>query len=174
MAAASPEESSLTLRRATVADLDTVCRLVAAAAAAMRRAGIDQWDERYPDREVLEEDIRRQELRLALLDGDPIALCTVNEAADPAYANGRWEYHGASFRILHRFCVDPRHQGKGLGGRLLRRIEAELHAQGVEALRLDVFTENPTAQALYRRAGFRRVGQAVWRKGVFDLMEKRL
>lgn len=161
-------------RSAAAADLDAVCGVVAEVVAALLRAGIDQWDEQYPDRACLDEDIRRGELRLVLLDGVPAALYAVNDRCDPAYAAGRWRAPEVSFRVLHRFCVAPAFQGTGLGGALLRQLEASLRAQGVAAVRLDVFTRNPAAQALYRRAGYRRVGQVRWRKGLFDLMEKLL
>lgn len=162
------------VRSAAAADLDAVCGVVAEVVAALRRAGIDQWDEQYPDRACLDEDIRRGELQLVLHDGVPAALYAVNDRCDPAYAAGRWRAPEVSFRVLHRFCVAPAFQGTGLGGALLRQLEASLRAQGVAAVRLDVFTRNPAAQALYRRAGYRRVGQARWRKGLFDLMEKLL
>ena len=38
----------------------------------------------------------------------------------------------------------------------------------------DVFTENPYAQKLYRKSGYQVRGYADWRKGRFDLMEKKL
>lgn len=170
----SDPQSNLIIRPADPADLDATCRLVAAVVDALRRAGIDQWDEAYPDREQLAADTRRRELRLMPRDGHPIALCALNARCDPAYANGRWEQPEAPFRVLHRLCVDPEYQGLGLAHALLRHIEAEARAAGCETLRLDVFTKNPTAQALYRSAGYRCVGQARWRKGVFDLMEKKL
>lgn len=174
LAASAAAVPRFAVRTAAAADLDAVCGVVAEVVAALRRAGIDQWDERYPDRACLDEDIRRGELRLVLLDGVPAALYAVNGRCDPAYAAGRWHCPGASFRVLHRFCVAPAFQGTGLGSTLLRQIEASLRAQGVTAVRLDVYTRNPAAQALYRRAGYRSVGQVRWRKGLFDLMEKPL
>lgn len=162
------------VRTASENDLDAVCGLVAEVVAALRRNGIDQWDEHYPDRAQFSEDIRLKELRLVLCDGQLAALYTVNGQCDPAYANGTWSTPATPFRVVHRLCVSPARQGSGLGSALIRHIEAELRKQGVGAIRLDVFTQNPAAQALYVRAGYRPVGSADWRKGRFLLMEKRL
>ncbi len=41
-------------------------------------------------------------------------------------------------------------------------------------LALDTFTENPFAQRLYLHNGYESRGYASWRKGKFDLMEKKL
>ena len=43
---------------------------------------------------------------------------------------------------------------------------------GYQSIRLDVFSENPFAQKLYRKNGYVTRGSAEWRKGRFDLMEK--
>ena len=45
---------------------------------------------------------------------------------------------------------------------------------GYNSVRLDTFTQNPFAQKLYRHNGYESRGYADWRKGRFDLMEKKL
>ena len=45
---------------------------------------------------------------------------------------------------------------------------------GYNSVRLDIFTQNPFAQKLYRHNGYESRGYADWRKGRFDLMGKKL
>ena len=80
----------------------------------------------------------------------------------------------ASTYILHRFCVSPDYQNKGIGKEVLAHIETQVHEMGYESMRLDVFSENPYAQKLYRKSGYQVRGYADWRKGRFDLMEKKM
>lgn len=54
----------------------------------------------------------------------------------------------------------------------MKHIEAELRQCNIEAIRLDVFSENPYALKLYQNMGFIKTGHADWRKGRFYLMEK--
>ena len=63
----------LEYRKGTQADLDAIFSVFRDAIAEMDRNGIPQWDERYPDREILAEDISKNELFVGLLGGD-IAL----------------------------------------------------------------------------------------------------
>jgi RimJ/RimL family protein N-acetyltransferase len=51
---------------------------------------------------------------------------------------------------------------------------AERHAAdgGYDAIRLDVFTLNPVATALYERRGYRRAGTVRFRKGEFFCYER--
>jgi hypothetical protein len=57
---------------------------------------------------------------------------------------------------------------------ILLHIEKQIKEMGYQSIRLDVFTENPFAQRLYLHNGYEPRGYANWRKGRFDLMEKRI
>ena len=159
-------------RRGTPGDLDTVCAMIEAAKERMRSQGIDQWDESYPTREDLERDINENTLYIALEDGEPAAVYVINEECEPEYLECRWEYDKAC--VLHRFCVSPGRQNRGVGKQVLEMIEDRLSGMGYGSVRLDVFSENPYALRLYEKNGYVRRGRADWRKGRFWLMEKKL
>lgn len=76
--------------------------------------------------------------------------------------------------MIHRLCVSPDFQNKGIAQTTLVHIELELKSLGIKAIRLDVFCKNPYAMKLYANSGYHRVGIANWRKGKFLLMEKLL
>ncbi|MBR7038861.1 MAG: GNAT family N-acetyltransferase [Oscillospiraceae bacterium] len=164
----------MTYRLANARDLDAVCALVRAAVAEMVRGGIDQWDDIYPSRNDLRSDIERAQLTVGETAGEICVIFTINKECDAQYQGGDWQYRGESWRVLHRLCVDPRHWHQGIAAAALAHIEAVLRAQGVKAIRLDVFDGNAGAVSLYQKNGYRKAGAARWRKGTFSLMEKRL
>ncbi|MBR3516683.1 MAG: GNAT family N-acetyltransferase [Lachnospiraceae bacterium] len=161
-------------RIGTLQDLDAICQLIRDAVEEMERHGIHQWDEVYPARADFEEDIRKNNLYLAYEEDTLAALYVISDECDEAYQNGAWKYEDASAYILHRFCVSPKFQNKGIGKKVLLYIEEQIRDMGYRSIRLDTFTENPFAQRLYRHNGYVQVGYADWRKGRFDLMEKKL
>ncbi|OKK18350.1 molybdopterin-guanine dinucleotide biosynthesis protein MobC [Streptomyces sp. CB00455] len=59
--------------------------------------------------------------------------------------------------VMDGIAVDAGERGRGIGGLLLREIEAVAVEQGCRRIRLDVVAENRRAQALYERHGFRAV-----------------
>ncbi|MFB7469215.1 GNAT family N-acetyltransferase [Streptomyces sp. NPDC056224] len=59
--------------------------------------------------------------------------------------------------VMDGIAVDPAERGRGVGGLLLREIDAVAAEQGCRRIRLDVVAENPRARALYERHGFRAV-----------------
>lgn len=166
-------KEQLTFRKARPEDLAQVFTLFTDAIHTMDKDGIPQWDEVYPDERTLKEDIEHGQMYLAELEERPAAVFVLNLEYDPQYANGVWA-ETDSFLVLHRLCVSPRVQNRGLGKLIVQAAEARAAALGVKALRLDAFKQNPYALRLYERMGYRIVGDVVFRKGPFFLMEKQL
>ena len=164
----------LEFRRAGTDDLDALVALYGAAAQDMREKGIDQWDEYYPDREILTEDAESGDMTLGLLDGELACAYVVNREYEPEYELGAWEHTEGDFCVLHRLCVNPQLQGRGLARQAMARMEKNARDQGFDSVRLDVFSQNLHAQRLYERLGYRRTGEVRFRKGIFYLMEKKL
>lgn len=164
----------LRYRTAVLDDLDEIMRLVSAAICEMKRLQIDQWDAEYPTRADFEEDIRRKTLVIGLSGTEIAVIYALNQDCDEQYANADWAYRGTAYAVLHRLCVLPAMQRQGIARETLMYMEAELRQRGYQALRLDVFSENPYALRLYRKDGFYETGIAEWRKGRFLLMEKLL
>ena len=161
-------------RKGTEADLDAVFSVFRAAIAEMDRNGIPQWDELYPDKEILAEDISKNELFIGTIGGEIACVFVLNSECDEEYEIGEWQYPDASFCVIHRLCVNPKFQNRGVGLETMKYIEAELKKEGFESIRFDAFTLNPYALRLYDKLGYAKVGYVDWRKGRFILMEKKL
>lgn len=161
-------------RRGTIEDLDHICCLIESAIKRMEAQGIHQWDEVYPSREDFVHDIINGILYTVTENNRLIAIYVISTEYDPQYSNGKWECDGETACIIHRLCVAPEVQNRGIGRKLLSHIEDQLRNKGFESVRLDVFSENPFAIRLYEKSGYIRRGHADWRKGRFWLMEKKL
>ena len=152
-------------RKALKSDIEAISSLVAAAIAQMERNGIFQWDEFYPAKEDFLSDIENGWLYTGCENGGLCVVYAVNKECDEQYKNGRWKYPAAEFRVIHRLCVHPKHQNRGIARQTLAQVEE---------IRLDVYSENPFALALYQKNGYEKTGTADWLKGKFFLMEKYL
>lgn len=53
--------------------------------------------------------------------------------------------------------VDPIHQGKGIGKKLIYASEQDMYIRGINKVRLEVSVGNFIAINLYERSGFRRI-----------------
>ena len=168
------QEQALQMRLADERDLDNLCGLYQAAIDGMNQHQIFQWDECYPNRMVLADDIQKKQLNVVLLEKQLAAAYVVNQECDEQYANGQWRFPDSAYAVIHRLCVHPKFQNQGIAAKVMKQMEDMQREHGVEVIRLDAFTKNPFALKLYRKLDYHEVGLAHWRKGAFFLMEKRL
>ena len=140
----------------------------------MERNDIYQWDSIYPTKDDFLSDIKKNSLVVGINDSDICVVFAISKECDEQYQNGKWEHPDSDYRVIHRLCVNPTFQNQGIAKKTLIHIEDELRNEGIEAIRLDVFCNNPFALSLYRNNGYNEVGIAEWRKGRFLLMEKNL
>ncbi len=140
----------------------------------MEKDNIHQWDEIYPDKYILKEDITKNQMYIGKTD-NKIAVCFVlSEECDEEYKNGCWKYPDSRFNVIHRLCVNPLFQNQGIAAKTLEYIENLSKSEGYDSIRLDCFTQNPYSRKLYDKAGYSITGYADWRKGRFELREKKL
>ena len=161
------------LRKADMTDLEPVSALFERTAAYLLEQGIDQWDDKYPDIGTLKNDI--SENNMYVLCGDKksiVAAIVINEEQEDEYKQGDWKDIRAG--VIHRLCVDPKHQSGGHGRTMVDFAERLIKQKGLSSVRLDVFSQNPKACSFYKNLGYAYAGEVTFRKGRFILMEKLL
>ena len=160
--------------KASINQTDEVFSVFSAAINNMEKQGIHQWDEIYPDKAIISEDIIKNQMYIGTID-EKIAVCFVlSEEYDDEYKNGKWQWPESKFCVIHRLCVNPDFQNRGIARETMNYIEKLCKSNGYDSIRLDCFTENPYSRKLYEKAGYSVVGYANWRKGRFELREKKL
>ncbi|MBN1778411.1 MAG: GNAT family N-acetyltransferase [Clostridiales bacterium] len=160
------------LEKALPGDRDEIVSLMHCVVEHLNQIGIPQWDERYPRASDVDEDLRKGQLYIVRAGRKIAGIITLNRESDPEYENGDWLYRGPDYVVVHRLCVAPDMQGRGIGTRIMQMAEEMLSENGVKSVRLDAFSQNPHSLRLYGKLGYRIAGEALWRKGLFYLMEK--
>ena len=141
---------AIQLRAADARDIDAVDRVMAAA-----------FDPRFGEAWT-----RSQTLGVLAMPGVRLTLALVDDA--PAgFALVRVIMDEAELLLL---AVDAAHRRAGIGGALLRAVEADCTARGTRKLHLEVRAGN-SAVRLYTRHGFAQVGE---RRGYYRGREGRL
>jgi ribosomal protein S18 acetylase RimI-like enzyme len=166
--------SSRTMMRIRLAhrkELEVLNSIVKDATKSMDEQGIPQWDEIYPNREILSKDIERQEMHVIEAGGRVAGLIVMNEDQSPEYAAVEWMYPGRPL-VVHRLTIHPGYQRIGLATRLMDFAEETAAIKRHACIRLDAFTRNPAAFTLYENRGYRKAGVVHFRKGEFFCYEK--
>lgn len=165
---------NLSFRKATSADFDAVLTVYKDGVRSMLESGINQWDDTYPNAEIINNDISKEELYVCLCDGVICAAYVLNCQVDEDYATGNWQYPDSNWIAMHRLCVSPLYHRKGIASACMRNIEETALVLGYDAIHLDTFSGNPKAFSLYKKLGYHEVGDMFWSRGRFVLFEKKL
>ncbi|HWQ08990.1 MAG TPA: GNAT family N-acetyltransferase [Holophaga sp.] len=142
-------------RLGTMEDAEGIFAMYRAAAVLGQSNGSSVWDEDYPDRETLLEDLAAGRLLVLEEEGNLLASIALLEAEE-SEAGLPWTQARPCFPA--RLCVAPGRQGKGLGERVMRLLAARVRAEGCGAIRLMAAVANQAANRLYARMHYRRVG----------------
>ncbi|NRA10590.1 MAG: GNAT family N-acetyltransferase [Crocinitomicaceae bacterium] len=140
-------------------ELDSILELTRACGKHMRDNGIDQWDENYPDRDSLLNDLNTETLFAYRENSVILGIVVLNESQDEEYAEIKWSTSDADRNIVvHRLAVQPDQQGKGIARKIMDFAEVHAKDQGYDAIRLDTFSQNPRNQKFYTNRGYNDLG----------------
>ena len=64
--------------------------------------------------------------------------------------------------VVHALAINPNHQGRGYGHRILQECETYAKMKEYDVIRLDAFSENPIAMRFYEKKDYKRVGEVIF------------
>ena len=146
-------------RRAEHGDLPEILRVIAEARAFIRTFGIDQWQDGYPDENVLRQDIELEQLYVMADAGHVGAVAALSLLPEPAYDGDTvtWNRDGR-YMTIHRMALEDAARGSGLASELLAQAEKLAKGTGCESLRIDTHRGNRAMRRFVEKHGFRFCG----------------
>ncbi len=155
-------------------NLNEVMAIIKEVIVHMNQQGINQWDEFYPDMEIITRDLK-DNCAYGYFDNDELSgYVAISEDYYPGYDAIEWKIRG-KFTVIHRLFVKPDKQRKGIAKKLMEFAEKLSLENGYKSIRLDAFSKNPAALKFYDDTGYKRVGSFEARKkGLFFCYEKEL
>ncbi len=161
---------------AEITDIENIMTIIASCVKDMENKDIFQWNEHYPDRSIIVDDIRTESAYILIEDGKCAAYVSINEDQPEEYKTIKWSENPQKCLVVHRLSVHPDRQGKGTAGELMKFIEAFALKNNYSFIRLDAYSKNPAALKLYEKNGFRRMGEGYFpfREYSFYFYEKSL
>ena len=146
------------IRKAEISDLENIMLMYKSCVAGMIANGIDQWDESYPNTEVIMGDLIAQTYFVAIENNIIIAGINIDYNQDDNYLALDWEDKSDSFLVVHRLGVKQELWNKKIGKYLMLFTEKLVLEKGLKSIRLDTYSGNPKAMEFYRRLGYTELG----------------
>lgn len=164
------------IRPATAEDVPRLLELVAQAQAYFRAAGIDQWQDGYPNAAVLQAD--REKGASYVIEENSCVLATFMAGCeeDPNYAHidGAWRTQGVPYAVLHRIAVEETAKGKGLAAQAVAFACRLAAARQVGSVRVDTHAQNTSMRRMLEKNGFVLCGGITLQSGAPRVAYERL
>lgn len=144
-----------TLRHSTQKDIPVIMEVISLAQEYFRKQGIDQWQNGYPNTEVISNDVSNGSSYVLLQDEQILATAVILFDADPNYTHidGRW-ITGNPYVVIHRIAVRPEYKGRNMAGWIIEKAEQMCTEKGFTSIRIDTHQENRSMQQVALKSGF--------------------
>ena len=163
-------------RKATVSEIPEIWTILKQAIARRKLDGSEQWQDGYPNPDVLQNDIEK-EVGYVLTDNDHtlIGYAAILFNDEPAYENlkGNW-LSNEDFAVVHRIAILDSHLGKGLAQKMLRFTEEFALKNNIYSIKLDTNFDNSAMLKIFEKLGYTYCGEVAFRGSVRKAFEKKL
>ena len=146
------------IRKANKTDLKNIMKMYKSCVTGMLENGINQWDDTYPNTEIISEDLNVGTYYVAEIDGTIIGGVNIDQNQDNTYLTLDWEDKSDSFLVVHRLGVKEEFWNKKIGKYLMLFTENLVIEKGLKSIRLDTYSGNLKAMEFYRRIGYSELG----------------
>lgn len=120
------------------------------------------WNDNYPDIKHLRKAILLEELFILSSNNDIFGVTILNGKKSDKWKTIPWDKTKMNALIIHAFVIDPQHQNRGFGEKLLSYCEQYARDNKYESMRLDAFTKNDQANKFYQKFKYVKVGTVVF------------
>jgi ribosomal protein S18 acetylase RimI-like enzyme len=147
------------IRHAKPSEIDKILTITRACGLKMASAGIFQWNESYPNRETLDEDIKKKQLYVLLSEDDELIGCVaISSEKDAEYDEIDWLTLDENQFYIHRLAIKPEFQHQGYARIMMDFAEDLARKSNRISVRLDTFSLNHRNQRFYESRGYKRLG----------------
>ena len=155
------------LRKSDADDIGGIMKIIEQAQANFKKAGIDQWQDGYPNRRSIERDIENEESYVLIMNGEIAATGVVSFRKEEAYTRiyeGRW-LSGGGYAVIHRVAVAEKYQGRQLSSAFMELAERLCLERGLRSVRADTHEQNLPMQTVLKNNGFQYCGVVYLKSG---------
>ena len=151
------------IRKSTASDLDTLMNIFDEARSTIAALGIDQWQNGYPSRDVISDDIAAGRSYTVEVDSDICGTFVLVDDGEITYNKiygGHWLTGDDSndYVAIHRVAISVKKRGSGLSSAIIDY--AAQYARSLErtSLRIDTHEGNVVMRRMLEKHGFQYCG----------------
>lgn len=166
---------SYIFRKAETTDKLPIWKILQQAIARRKQDGSTQWQDGYPNEEVIRSDIERGIGYVLTLNNQVAGYTAILFNDEPAYDDlkGSWLTDG-DFAVVHRIAISDDYLGQGLAQQLMLFTEQLAIENGIFSIKVDTNFDNIAMLRIFDKLGYTYCGEVSFRGAVRRAYEKRL
>ncbi len=148
------------IRLAGVSDVDAIMTIVGQAQQALAELGIDQWQDGYPSRQAILDDIACNVGYVAVEDNAVIGYAAIVLTGEEAYKQidaNEWNTSN-DYVVVHRLCVSSSVRRSGIAIGLMYHAATLAREHSFSAFRIDTHRGNIRMLSMLQKLGFKPTG----------------
>jgi predicted GNAT family N-acyltransferase len=147
------------IRKTTTSDIDLIIPIFEEARKTIAALGIDQWQNGYPSREVVEADVEKEQSYCVLTDDEICATMAILTDGEPTYDKiyeGKWltGNKNRNYIAIHRVAVSVSCRGSGISGKMIDFAADMAKNLKRDSLRIDTHRGNVVMRKMLEKNGF--------------------
>lgn len=149
----------MNFREAKKEDIESILEVISHAKEYMKRNNSTQWNENYPNKETIINDIEKNIGYVLIVENLIRGYMVVEFSDDEIYKNikGKWKTFG-NYASIHRCAIHKELRGQGYGSELFKFAEKLALSKNIRSVRGDTAPENETMKHLFNKNGYEYCG----------------
>lgn len=160
-------------RKATTSEIPQIWIILQQAIARRKQDGSDQWQDGYPNPEVIKNDVEKN-AGFVLTEGETIvgySALLINDEPEYEKIVGKWLTNN-DFVVFHRVAISENHLGKGFATKLVGFIEDFAIRNNIYSIKADTNFDNFAMMKVFDKLGYLYCGEVFFRGSARKAYEK--
>lgn len=146
------------IRKTQSKDIEKLMPIFSAAKERLRQRGVDQWQDGYPDRDIIAADVENGESYILTDEKDIGATAVISFRGEPTYdviTGGQWlTGENTSYAVIHRIAAAQGEVRRGAATKLLCYAQELCRQRKIGSIRMDTHKDNDVMQQWLLKNGF--------------------
>ncbi|MDM1294806.1 GNAT family N-acetyltransferase [Sphingobacterium sp. N143] len=163
------------IRKAVQEDKGRIWEIIQQAITLRREQGSQQWQDGYPNEDVIQSDIDRGYGHVVEADGRIVGYVAIIFDVEPVYNDivGQWLSDG-DYVGIHRLASAQDPHVKGVGTGIMKGVESIALEHGIYSIKVDTNFDNGGMLHVFDKLGYQYCGEVYFRGAARRAFEKLL
>ena len=162
----------MNFRKSNENDINKIIEMIEEAKEYFKSNNIGQWQDGYPNYQVILEDINKGYSFVFTEKDNIVASVAISFDGENTYNyiyEGKW-LSNEKYCVIHRLVVDSKLKGNGISSKIIKKIEEICLDNNIHSIKIDTHKENLSMQKLLKKITFLIVELFIWKAKLQELL----